>query len=245
MALITGGGSGLESGIALALASRGIAAAVLGRTLTQCEETAHDVQERGGAAIALGCDLSSAEEMTGAVTAVLDRWGRIGILVHCAQSVNYAALHKLTPQDVDESWCTGPRGAMSLMQSAYQPLRQTRGLIVNIASGVGIAAPAGMAAYAMAKEAVCTLRWTTAAEWGPHGIRAVSLCPFAATPGLEFFETKFGLSCHSDLISEIPLRRLGIRRRTWGAVVAFLASEEGSYITGTTLMVDGGYTDLR
>jgi NAD(P)-dependent dehydrogenase (short-subunit alcohol dehydrogenase family) len=244
-ALITGGGTGVGRGTALALAGRGAAVAVVGRTVERCEHTVRDIENRGGTAIAIQCDVTKPTDIEQAVVAVSDALGGIDILVNSAQSFNYGPIRKLGAEDLDESWRSGPLAAFLLMQAALPALRSAKGLIVNIASGVGITAPAGMAAYAMAKEAMRALTRVAAVEWGPYGIRAVALCPFAATPGLDNFENEFGLSSDSDLVSQIPLRRLGDPERDVGRVVAFLASEDGSYITGTTLMVDGGYSYLR
>jgi NAD(P)-dependent dehydrogenase (short-subunit alcohol dehydrogenase family) len=244
-ALITGGGTGVGRGTALALADRGAAVAVLGRTLDRCEQTVHDVENRGGTAIAIECDVTKPEDIEHAVAHVADTLGGIDVLVHSAQSFNYGPIRKLSTADVDESFRSGPVAALELMQAALPALRSSKGLIVNIASGVGITAPPGMAAYAMAKEALRALTRVAAVEWGPYGIRAVALCPFAATPGLDNFENEFGLSSEADLIPHIPLRRLGDPEQDIGRVVAFLASDEASYITGTTLMVDGGYSYLR
>jgi NAD(P)-dependent dehydrogenase (short-subunit alcohol dehydrogenase family) len=244
-ALITGGGTGVGRGTALALSDRGAAVAVLGRTLGPCEQTVRDIETRGGTAIAVECDVTKPDDIGRAVATVVDTLGRIDVLVHSAQSFNYGPIRKLRTADVDESFRSGPMAALELMQAALPALRSAKGLIVNIASGVGITAPPGMAAYAMAKEAMRALTRTAAVEWGPYGIRAVALCPFAATPGLDNFENEFGLSSEADLIPQIPLRRLGDPEQDIGRVVAFLASEEASYITGTTLMVDGGYSYLR
>lgn len=244
-ALITGGGSGVGRGTALALADRGAAVAVLGRTIEQCEQTVRDIEKRGGTAMALGGDVTEPDDIDHATAAITEAWGRIDILVHSAQSFNYGPIRKLNTEDLDESWRTGPLAAFLLMKAALPALRSSKGLIVNIASGVGITAPAAMAAYAMAKEAIRALTRVAAVEWGPYGIRAVALCPFAATPGLDNFENKFGLSSERDLIPQIPLRRLGDPEQDVGRVVAFLASEDANYITGTTLMVDGGYSYLR
>jgi NAD(P)-dependent dehydrogenase (short-subunit alcohol dehydrogenase family) len=245
VALITGAGTGVGRGTALALADRGAAVAVLGRTIDQCKQTVRDIEKRGGTAMALGCDVTKPYDIDRATETVADAWGRIDILVHAAQSFNYGPIRKLSTEDLDQSWRTGPLAAFLLMQSALPALRSSRGLIVNIASGVGITAPPAMAAYAMAKEAMRALTRVAAVEWGPYGIRAVALCPFAVTPGLDNFENVFGISSKRDLIPQIPLRRLGDPEQDVGRVVAFLASEDASYITGTTLMVDGGYSYLR
>jgi len=167
------------------------------------------------------------------------------VLVHSAQSFNYGPIRRLTPQEFDESWRTGPLAAVQLMQAAFPALRETQGLIVNVASGAGITAPPAMAAYAMAKEAMRTLTRVAAVEWGRYGIRALALCPFAQTDGMDDFEQSMGVSRDKDLVPAIPLGRLGDPETDIGRVVAFLASDDARYLTGSTLMVDGGYTYLR
>jgi NAD(P)-dependent dehydrogenase (short-subunit alcohol dehydrogenase family) len=243
-ALITGGGTGVGRGIAVALAENGATVAVSGRTLQGCEDTAAEIHRRGGKSLAFRCDVADPENVDRTVADVVETFGRLDVLVHSAQSFNYGSLRKLRAEDLDESWRTGPMAAFRLMHAALPALRESKGLIVNVASGVGITAPPAMAAYAMAKEAMRALTRVAAVEWGRYGIRAIALCPFAQTPGLAYFEREVGVS-QNDLIPQIPLRRLGDPETDVGRVVAFLASDDAGYITGTTLMVDGGYSYLR
>ncbi|MGV0793508.1 SDR family NAD(P)-dependent oxidoreductase [Mycolicibacterium sp. XJ1819] len=245
VALITGGSSGVGRGIALAMADKGATIAVASRTLKRCEDTVAEIEERGAMALAVACDVNEPDDVVRAVESSVAAWGRLDVLVHSAQSFNYGPIRKLAPEDLDESWRTGPMAAFRLMQAAFPALRQSRGLIVNVASGVGISAPPGMAAYAMAKEAMRTLTRVAASEWGRYGIRALALCPFTETPGLNTFEDQFGLSRSEDLLPDVPLGRIGDPETDVGRVVAFLASDDASYLTGTTMMVDGGYTYLR
>jgi NAD(P)-dependent dehydrogenase (short-subunit alcohol dehydrogenase family) len=245
VALITGASRGVGRGIALAMADKGAAIAVAGRNLQSCRNTVAELNRRGAEAIAIQCDVASGEDITRAVEATTSRFGRLDVLVHSAQSFNYGPIRRLTPQEFDESWRTGPLAAVQLMQAAFPALRETQGLIVNVASGAGITAPPAMAAYAMAKEAMRTLTRVAAVEWGRHRIRALALCPFAQTDGMDDFEQSMGVSRDKDLVPAIPLGRLGDPETDIGRVVAFLASDDARYLTGSTLMVDGGYTYLR
>lgn len=245
VALITGGSSGVGRGIALAMADKGATITVVSRSLQRCEDTVAEIEERGAKAMAIACDVNDPNDVDRVVESCVSAWGRLDVLVHSAQSFNYGPVRRLRPEDLDESWRTGPMAAFRLMQAAFAALRQSRGLIVNVASGVGISAAPGMAAYAMAKEALRTLTRVAAVEWGRYGIRAIALCPFTETPGLSTFEETFGLSRGDDLLPDVPLGRIGDPETDVGRVVAFLASDDASYLTGTTMMVDGGYTYLR
>ncbi|MGX9787688.1 SDR family NAD(P)-dependent oxidoreductase [Mycobacterium sp. MMS18-G62] len=243
--LITGGSSGVGRGIALAMADKGAAIAVAGRNLQRCERAAAEIEDRGAKAIAIQCDVNDAENIARTVDTAITGLGRLDVLVHSAQSFNYGPIRKLAPQDFDESWRTGPMAAVHLMQAAFPALRESKGLIVNVASGAGISAPPAMAAYAMAKEAMRALTRVAAVEWGRYGIRALALCPFTQTDGLSTFEGEMGLSRDTDLLPDVPVGRIGDPETDVGRVVAFLASDDANYLTGSTLMVDGGYTYLR
>jgi NAD(P)-dependent dehydrogenase (short-subunit alcohol dehydrogenase family) len=244
-ALITGGSSGVGRGIALAMADKGAAIAVAGRRLERLEATVAEIEGRGAKAVAIQCDVNASDDIIRTVDTATTALGHLDVLVHSAQSFNYGPIRKLTAEDFDESWRTGPLAAVRLMQAAYPALRESKGLIVNVASGAGISAPPSMAAYAMAKEAMRALTRVAAVEWGRHGIRALVLCPFTQTDGLSTFEDKMGLSRDTDLLPDVPVGRIGDPETDVGRVVAFLASDDASYLTGSTLMVDGGYTYMR
>lgn len=244
-ALITGGNSGVGRGIALAMADKGAAIAVAGRNFERCQRTVAEIEGRGAEAIAIHCDVNNPDDITRTVDIATTAFGRLDVLVHSAQSFNYGPIRKLAPEDFNESWRTGPMAAALLMQAAFPALRESKGLIVNVASGVGISAPPAMAAYAMAKEAMRALTRVAAVEWGRYGIRALVLCPFTQTEGLSTFESTMGLSRDTDLLPDVPLGRIGDPETDVGRVVAFLACDDANYLTGTTMMVDGGYTYLR
>jgi NAD(P)-dependent dehydrogenase (short-subunit alcohol dehydrogenase family) len=101
-----------------------------------------------------------------------------------------------------------------------------------------------MSGYAMAKEAIRVLSRVTAAEWGKFGIRVNSICPLAETPGWDsFIDTAPG--AEEQVLSTIPLGRMGDPEKDIGRAVVYLCGNDGSYVTGTTLMVDGGFNYLR
>ena len=96
----------------------------------------------------------------------------------------------------------------------------------------------------MAKEAIRVLTRVAALEWGPHGIRVNAICPLAESPGLQAFASDVGVSVDEMAAQSVPLGRIGSARVDIGQAVAFLCSDEAAYITGTTLMIDGGQVHL-
>jgi NAD(P)-dependent dehydrogenase (short-subunit alcohol dehydrogenase family) len=135
-------------------------------------------------------------------------------------------------------------GTLLFMQGCVPHMRGHDASIVNIASGAGPMAAAGMGPYAAGKEAIRTLSRVAAVELGPEGIRVNVVCPIAWAPSFEAWADEDRAEFDA-LIERTPLRRIGDPVTDVGAAIAFLAGAESRYITGTTLMVDGGSTYLR
>jgi NAD(P)-dependent dehydrogenase (short-subunit alcohol dehydrogenase family) len=245
VAIVTGAGQGVGRGIALAVAAEGAKVLVLGRTVSKCEAVVEEVRERGGEALAQQCDVEHRDQIDAASQRVVERWGRIDLLVNNAQTRVYRSLRKMTEADMATMWGSGPMASLRFMQACFPQLREARGCVVNIGSGSSILPLGQMGGYAMTKEAVRVLSRVAAVEWGRYGIRVNSVCPLAMSPGFEEFGDDIPGSVESHVLPSIPLGRLGDAESDVGRAVTFLASRDGSYITGTTLMVDGGYNYLR
>jgi NAD(P)-dependent dehydrogenase (short-subunit alcohol dehydrogenase family) len=244
VALITGAGQGVGRGIALAMAAEGAAIAVLGRTKSKCDVVVGEIEARGGTAISVRCDVESRADVDTAVAEVIGSLGRIDILVNNAQTLVYRTVRRFTEEEMDSMWESGPKGCLRFMQACFEQLRANGGCVINMGSGSSIMPQPLMSGYAMAKEAIRVLSRTASLEWGKFGIRVNSICPLAETPGWEFFigETP---EAEQQVLSTIPLNRMGDCEADIGRAAAFLASAEAGYITGTTLMVDGGFNYLR
>jgi NAD(P)-dependent dehydrogenase (short-subunit alcohol dehydrogenase family) len=113
------------------------------------------------------------------------------------------------------------------------------GSVINFGSGAGIDGMATQASYGAAKEAIRSLSKVAATEWGPEGVRVNVICPFANSPGVEMWRQHFP-DAYASQIAKVPLRRIGDCETDIGAAAVFLASASAGYITGQTLMVDGG-----
>ena len=245
VALVTGAGQGVGRGIALALASEGARVAVVGRTLEKCEAVVGEIRERGGDALAVTCDVESRDDVDGAVQTVVDRWGRLDALINNAQSMLYKSVRKLSEDDMNAMWQSGPMGTFRMLQASFEPLRASRGCVVNLGSGSSVLPQATMSGYAMVKEAVRVLTRVTALEWGRFGIRVNAICPLAQTPGLDRFNEANPGAHEATVIPRIPLGRMGDPEADIGRAVVYLCSEAAAYVTGATLMVDGGFNYLR
>lgn len=244
VAIVTGAGQGVGRGVALALAGEGAKVAVVGRTFAKCEAVVAEIEGRGGRAIALLCDVESRADVDATVAETLAAFGRLDILVNNAQTLIYKSVRKITEDDMQSMWQSDPMGSLRLMQSSFDHLRATKGCVINMGSGSSIMPQPAMGGYAMVKEAIRVLTRAAAVEWGKHGVRVNAICPLAETPGWDFF---LGETPGSDraILASIPLGRMGQPETDIGRAAVYLASEDAAYVTGTTLMVDGGYNYLR
>jgi NAD(P)-dependent dehydrogenase (short-subunit alcohol dehydrogenase family) len=244
VAIVTGAGQGVGRGIALALAAEGAAVVVTGRTLAKCEAVANEITGRGGHARAVACDVESRADVDAMIATALATFGHLDIVVNNAQSLVYKSVRKITEDDMNSMWQSGPMGTLRVMQAAYDALRASRGCVINLGSGSSILPQPAMSGYAMAKEAIRVLTRVTALEWGRAGIRVNAICPLAETPGWEFFKGETPGS-EAQVLAAIPLGRMGDAEADIGRAAVYLASDDAAYVTGTTLMVDGGFNYLR
>jgi NAD(P)-dependent dehydrogenase (short-subunit alcohol dehydrogenase family) len=244
VALVTGAGQGVGRGIAIALAAEGAPVGVVGRTQQKCEDVAAEIRERGASAVAVECDVTSREAVDRCVATVRERLGPVAILVNAAQTTAYGSLRSLSEEDLDAIWQSGFVGSLRMMQACFEDLRTTSGCVVNVGSGSGLTAKPAMGGYASVKEAVRTMSRVAAAEWGRRGIRVNVICPLAQSPGMQSWSEDLP-EAGAALRGQIPLGRIGDPEHDIGRAVAFLAGPDAGYITGTTLMLDGGFDYLR
>jgi len=244
VALVTGAGQGIGRGISLALAAEGTAVAVLGRTTSKLDDTVTTIRERGGTAVAITADVTDPDQIEAAVAKTVDQLGGLQVLVNNAQEFNFGTLLDIDLALVDAGWRSGPMATLQFMRAAHPHLRG-RGVIINLSSGAVLDSdPSGIGAYAAVKAAIDALTRTAAVEWGGDGIRVNSVMPFALTPATQAaFDANPGELEHMP--GSVPLGRVGDAEVDIGRAVAFLCSDAASYITGTSLVVDGGSSYLR
>jgi len=243
-AIVTGAGQGSGRGCALALASEGARVALVGRTRSKLDAVREEIAARGGLAVAIACDVGRSDEIEACVRAAAEALGPVRILVNTAQSpmLRSSRLLDVEAATLDELWRTGPIATLAFMRACYPQLRDG-GSIVNFGSGAQFA-PAGFGAYAAVKAAIQLLTRAAAEEWGPDGVRANHVIPYVESPSasLEFGDDD---ARRAASLARIPLRRAGDPELDLGRAVAFLASDDARFITGSTLMLDGGMMFLR
>lgn len=239
-ALITGGGQGIGRGIAMALAKDGASVAIVGRTVEKLEKVVAEIEEAGGSAIAVAGDVKDQDDVDRAVQAAVDSFGGLDILVNNAQEYGFGPISHLDLDELEAGWQSGAMGTLRFMRSAHDHLQDGGGLVVNVSSSVASdPKPAHTGGYAAVKSAIATLSRAAAVEWAPDGIRVMTLVPFALTPAVQAsIEGYDGLE--EQILSEVPLGRFGDAESDVGRVVSFLASDEASFMTGSTVAVDGG-----
>lgn len=243
-ALVTGAGQGVGRGIALALAREGCTVAVAGRTAAKLDDTCREIAARGGRGIPIPCEVTDAGQINACVAATVSALGGLEILVNNAQIVPLGTLLQVRDEDFAAGWESGPLATLRFMRTCYPHLRGG-GSIVNLGPGAALRPdPIGYGAYAAVKEAIRALTRAAAAEWGPAGIRVNAIIPLATSPGLQQW-----IATRPDeakaFLATVPLGRAGDCENDIGRAVVMLVGPYGAYITGSTLMLDGGQAYLR
>jgi 3-oxoacyl-[acyl-carrier protein] reductase len=233
-ALVTGSTRGIGRAIAELLAECGARVAVVGRDAAKAEEAAGQI---GGDARGFGCDVSNTTAIAKLVADVEAAFGGIDILVNNAGITRDNLVMRLKDEDWDAVIDANLRGAFASIRAASRGMMKRRsGRIINMASVVGITGNKGQANYAASKAGLIALTKSVAKELGSRNILVN-----AVAPGL--IETEMTAAMTEDartaMAGMIPLERLGTPKDIAG-MVAFLASDHASYITGQTFVVDGG-----
>ena len=245
VALVTGAGQGVGQGIALALAAEGAALAVAGRTLAKCEDTAKQIAARGGRALALRCDVCDAADVLRTVEGTVRELGGLQILVNNAQEVPLGKLLNVTDEAFLAGFASGPLATLRFMRAAHPHLAQRGGVIINLGTAAALRHdPIGYGCYGAVKEATRTLTRAAAVEWGADGIRAINILPLAESPGFAGWKAARPDE-YAEYCKSIPVGYVGDCEKDIGRVVAFLCSEEGRYVNGTSITLDGGRDFLR
>lgn len=240
VAVITGSSRGIGRAIAERMAEHGARVVVSSRKADACEAVAEAIRGRGGEALVMPCNISRKEELQGLVDATLARWGRIDALV-CNAAVNpHFGPSATIPDDAwDRIMASNIRSNHWLCNMALPGMAERgAGSVVVVSSIAGLRGSTSLGAYGISKAADMQLVRNLAVEWGPRGIRANCIAP-----GL--VRTDFARALWEDPANlarrtrDTPLQRIGEPDEIAGAAV-FLASAAGSFMTGQTIVIDGG-----
>lgn len=242
VAIVTGAGQGMGRGIAHRLAQAGARLVVAGRTLSKCETVAAEIREAGGEAIAVGCDVTSLDDLETVVTRTLEAFGRIDILVN-----NAGGMHPFTPfVDVTpEMWQVtidrNMKGTYFLTQKCVRQMIAAGqgGRVVNIASTAAFKPDYQLAAYNGAKAAAVVMTRSLAVELAPHGILVNTVAPGP-------IHTDNTAAVYADphiakmVKQRVPLGRPGDPEDVANAVL-FCAAPASKHMTGGAIVIDGGF----
>ena len=238
-ALITGASSGLGRHFAEALSAAGAKVALAARRRDLVGAVSQAIKQGGGTAVAVQMDVTERASVEDAVGEAAAALGSLDILVNNAGVTANKSFLDMTREEWDRVIDTNLTGAFSVAQAAARRMQeQGGGAIVNIASILGLRVAGHVPAYVASKAGVVQLTKAMALELARHNIRVNALCPGYMETDLnrEFFASEAG----QGLIRRIPQRRLGRPEELDGALL-LLCSDAGSYITGATLVVDGGH----
>jgi NAD(P)-dependent dehydrogenase (short-subunit alcohol dehydrogenase family) len=215
--------------------------AILERDGETGARTVAEIAARGGDAVVVTGDVRERANCDAVVTTAVDRFGGVDLLVNNAQQVPMGPLDACTDDDMYAAWESGALAAFRLMQRCHPVMAERGGgSIVNLASGAGTEGQVGLGAYAVAKEGIRALTKVAMREWGVDGVRVNTVCPWART---DYWDTLTEPEQQAR-VRRNPLRRIGEPEEV-AAVVVFLASDAGAYVTGQTIHVDGGNMGFR
>ncbi|MBQ0767651.1 MAG: SDR family oxidoreductase [Bizionia sp.] len=189
-------------------------------------------------------DISKESVAKEAVALAVSKFGKLTSVVNNAHASRQKPLMELTEADWELSMNTGLKGTLNFMKAAYPELKKTKGAIVNFGSGAGLLGQKNQGSYAAAKEAIRGLSRVAANEWAEEGIRVNVVCPLAFTEGVKQWKENFPEQ-YEEIIGKNPMHRFGDPQKDVAPIIAFLLSDDSQYMTGQTLMADGGDIKLR
>jgi len=244
VALITGSTRGIGKSIAEELARAGAKVCISSRKAEACEATRAEFEKKGYAVIAQPCNVSRKEELQALVDVTQRKWGRIDVAVaNAASNPYYGPLTDIPDDALDKIFANNVKSVLWLAAMTLPAMAQRgAGSFIAVGSIGGIVANTVIGAYGTSKAADHHLVRNLAAEWGPRNVRVNAIAP-----GL--VKTEFARALWEDekraaaRVAATPLRRLG-EPRDIGGIAVFLASDAAAFITGQTIVADGGVTIL-
>jgi NAD(P)-dependent dehydrogenase (short-subunit alcohol dehydrogenase family) len=242
--LVFGGGRGIGRGCALAIASEGATVVVADLDEANAQAVAGEIGERGAVGTAAHCDVVNRAQVKAVIDDAASTYGHVDGVINLAYAgVARMPLEELTVELLERELQVGVVGSFNTMMLAMPELKKSKGAVVNFASGAGIEGTPSLGAYAATKQGIRGLSLVAAHELGVHGVRINTVCPLGLSPAAEAYY-EHNPDAYATSVAKVPLRRYGDCELDIGKAVAFLVSDDARFVTGQTVMLDGGTTHL-
>jgi 2-keto-3-deoxy-L-fuconate dehydrogenase len=248
-AIVTGGGSGIGRAIALRFARAGARVAVLDVNADGSQAVVREIEEGGGAAAFVQCDVSRQRDVDAAFDAARERFGALDVLVNSAGIAHVGTVEQTTEEDMDRLYAVNVKGVYNCLRAGVLAMKGRGGAILNIASVASTVGIADRFAYSMTKGAVLTMTYSVARDYVAQGIRCNCVAPGRVhTPFVDGFLAKNYPGREAEMFDKLsktqPIGRMG-RPDEIAALALFLCSDAASFITGSNYPIDGGFVSLK
>jgi peroxisomal 2,4-dienoyl-CoA reductase len=237
-ALVTGGGTGICRGIALAFARHGCHVAISSRKIEHLEPTRDELSALGVRAVAKAADVRDPAAVNDAVSAVASELGRLDIVVNGAAGNFICLAENLSPNGFGTVVDIDLKGTFNVSRAAFPHLKAQGGSVINISATLPYLGTVGQAHASAAKAGIDSLTRTLAVEWGPHRIRVNGIAP-GPIEGTEGVKRLTNEKSRASVLRNCPVGRMGTVDDIASAAL-YLVSDAASYVNGVTLVVDGG-----
>lgn len=248
-AVITGGGSGIGRAIAEIFAQQGAEVFIVELNKDAAEEAAKAIQQKGGTAYPLSCNVANQKEVEEAFATVIEKKTKLDVLVNCAGIAHIGNVENTTEADFEKVFTVNVKGVYNCMRGAIGTMKQHGGVILNMASVASSVGIVDRFAYSMSKGAVLTMTLSVAKDYIKHNIRCNCISPARVhTPFVDGFIQKNYPGKEKEMFEKLsasqPIGRMG-KPHEVAALALYLCSDEAAFVTGSDFPIDGGFIRLN
>ena len=236
VAIVTGGTAGIGAAAAIRFVQEGAKVVITGRSAAKAEKVLKEIDTLGGEAVYVQADVSKEADIDKVVETTVEKFGKIDIVFNNAGMEGGGNLAEYDMASFDKTLNLNLRGVVYMCKKTIPYLIETKGTIINNSSSAAMKTIHGNYAYCSSKSAVVAFTKVVALDYAPYGVRANCLCPGMVRTDLLATQTEEFLS---KIEQSIPFKRMA-EPSEMASVVAFLASDEASYLTGQAIAVEGG-----